>query len=76
MLQHAAPWFGGVQGYTRVACAEVSTGSVEASKARLGFSSHMASGICGRVVDVAYLDLDFAVFLFMIWCSNMCNSLI
>jgi hypothetical protein len=33
---------------TRAACAEVFTGSVEASKARLGFRSHMAPGIYGR----------------------------
>jgi hypothetical protein len=33
-------WWG-----ARSACAEVSTGSVEASKARLGFRSHMALGI-------------------------------
>jgi hypothetical protein len=38
----------------RGACAEVSTGSVEASKARLGFRCHMASkeapGAHGRII--------------------------
>jgi hypothetical protein len=33
----------------RVACAEVSTGSVEASKANLGFRCHMAPGKHGRL---------------------------
>jgi hypothetical protein len=37
-------WWG-----ARVACAEVSTGPVEASKARLGFRSHMAPDTYGRI---------------------------
>jgi hypothetical protein len=38
-------WWG-----ARAACAEVSTGSVEASKANLGFGSPMALRIHGRVI--------------------------
>jgi hypothetical protein len=38
-------WWG-----ARAACAEVSTGSVEASKANLGFGSQMALRIHGRVI--------------------------
>jgi hypothetical protein len=46
-------WWG-----ARAACAEVSTGSVEASKARLGFRGHMAPGIYGRryIIITAYTD--------------------
>jgi hypothetical protein len=43
-------WWG-----ARAVCAEVSTGSVEASKARLGFKSHMAPSINGRVVVLLLL---------------------
>jgi hypothetical protein len=32
----------------RAACAELSTGSLEAAKANLGFRCHMAPGIYGR----------------------------
>jgi hypothetical protein len=34
----------------RAACAEVSTGSLEASRAKLGFRSHMAPSIFGRII--------------------------
>jgi hypothetical protein len=44
-------WWG-----ARAPCAEVSTRSVEASKARLGFRSHMAPGsIYGRLVYYFYM---------------------
>jgi hypothetical protein len=38
----------------RAACAEVSTGSVEASKANLGFRCHMAPGIYGIIIICPY----------------------
>jgi hypothetical protein len=55
------------------ACAEVSTGSVEASKARLGFRSHMGPGTYGRLLLLLYQNkvtiLVYARFKHAAWSS-------